>query len=420
MSRDTNPNEASKLLTSQDRKDLLKIIDSGNALITILPELRKQNPNQELVRKARQYVSDIVDGESNLSLTRDQFFSPVILPLFRQEAMGAVGFVSKLVAMPDNGISTVQSAITNAERLGGKLIVAEANREFRQEGKETLGLNIGGFSGNYEALFENNDFPEAFDFPDREDLLGDPTYFRLGDTIFHIPPENITVNKIFHTQQLDTIRTPGGQQHFAGRSDVRVEIEVTFSNFNEIFGNPNNIQKIKTDQGEEVVFGDPNCLAALVAQFRQTPFLPVLNSKLTIDYEIDAITLLSMQIGTVPGLPQAIKARISMLAFNYKAYMPHLHFFSEAFIWPVFRWHWTNYHKSITANLIKHTIDPETQQFKHIPSGTNSTNTKRTTYWDDVAAGAKLLKSQWNREILFILVAEEALEQRKRIGGLLR
>src|SRR3990170_4599949 len=420
MSRDTNPNEASKLLTSQDRKDLLKIIDSGNALITILPELRKQNPNQELVRKARQYVSDIVDGESNLSLTRDQFFSPVILPLFRQEAMGAVGFVSKLVAMPDNGISTVQSAITNAERLGGKLIVAEANREFRQEGKETLGLNIGGFSGNYEALFENNDFPEAFDFPDREDLLGDPTYFRLGDSIFHIPPENISVNKVFQTTALSTIRTPGAQQHFAGRSDIRIEIELTFSNLNEIFGNASNVKKIKRDSGEEVVFGDPNCLASLVAQFRQTPFLPVLNSKLTIDYEIDAITLMSMQIGTVPGLPQALKVRLSMLAFNYKVYMPHVHFFTDAFIWPVFRWHWTNYHKSITANLIKHTIDPESNAFKHTPLGTNPNNAKLTSYWDDIASGAELLKSQWNSEISFSLVAEEALEQRKRIGALLR
>ena len=173
------------------------------------------------------------------------------------------------------------------------------------------------------------------------DYLKDHTVI-IGDCVLAVPPMNIrTVTETNHTK-IPLLRSKGSVVKSLPRSQKILEMDIYFNNNNGINGKP---CEFKTPDGKIVTYY-MNGLRSLIAQFKLTPFLPIENYYINDDLMIDAVSLVNLNVSTVPNYPKCLKATLTLAEFNYSIYMPELpesdlyNTFSQSIHYPAMRWYY--------------------------------------------------------------------------------
>lgn len=144
---------------------------------------------------------------------------------------------------------------------------------------------------------------------------------RIGNTTFMIPPLAIDVSTLATIERQQALRVNGSIKSGTGHANVRVEMSLYFNDISDIND-------------------EDNGLRALIAQFKRTPFLPVVNKYLNEVHNIHALTLSNMIVTTVPGFPNAIQAKLVAYKFNHLAYVPSAPSLDAIIDWDLFRWYY--------------------------------------------------------------------------------
>jgi hypothetical protein len=133
------------------------------------------------------------------------------------------------------------------------------------------------------------------------------------------------------------------------KAERLIEMTLYFNNEEGINGIP---YTTTTPNGQSITY-HMNGLRSLIAMFKLTPFLPLENHYLNDIIGIDAVSLVSMQISTVPGYPRCLAAVLTLQEFGYRSYMPELpipdgdagddinkNMFSTTIAYEVMRWYY--------------------------------------------------------------------------------
>ena len=183
------------------------------------------------------------------------------------------------------------------------------------------------------------------------EVFGNDDYLRVGDSSFAVPPTCITVHDKTNNHIEDVLRTPGGLVMANGFSEKEITIELKFTSSEEIFGLKTSYALLDAEE-RRLDNGrlpsppvDPASLAALLAQFKRTPIVPVVNNYLNVGCGISAVALTSLMAETWieedgTPLPNAMKVTLQCMAFAYEAFCPSIIDFDSAVMWPIFRWNW--------------------------------------------------------------------------------
>lgn len=123
--------------------------------------------------------------------------------------------------------------------------------------------------------------------------------FQIGIAKLPVNPIYISVERRTGIENVPVLRQPTSLQKGTGHQ----EIVVSFSCY---FYERNQIRK---------------SLVPLIAHFRYTPFVPVINEYLNEDQDIDALALQNLTLSTVEGFPKLIKVDITALKFDWRNYI---------------------------------------------------------------------------------------------------
>ena len=174
----------------------------------------------------------------------------------------------------------------------------------------------------------------------------------LGDVLFIIPPEAIHTSSSLDYEKLPILRGKGSMMKNRANIEDLIELELYFNNDYGINGIP---YKTTTPNGDEITYY-MNGLRALIAQFRVAPFLPIENHYINDVLNIEAVSLVNINISTVDGFPKLLKVILTLRDFNYRVFMPDLPLpdyskdgneiaetqpiFAQHFNWELFRYYY--------------------------------------------------------------------------------
>lgn len=171
----------------------------------------------------------------------------------------------------------------------------------------------------------------------------------IGDTLLTIPPTSIRIVNQTQSQRYSMIRSKGSMIKSLPKSERIIEMNLFFNGNNDINGYP-----VEWDlpNGDKVTYY-MNGLRALISQFKFAPFLPIKNDYLNLVHNIEAVSLVSYQVTTVPNFPRTLQVTIKMQEFDYRQYMPELlppdikmdeqlttNLFARTIHWPVLRYYY--------------------------------------------------------------------------------
>lgn len=130
------------------------------------------------------------------------------------------------------------------------------------------------------------------------------SYIRIGYVSFTVdsPVEEIRIEEMSPSRSIQTLRSRAAIQKDNWHSQQQVTITMTL-------------------HGREAI---NEVLLPLVRLFKKAPFLPVFN-RLLFEADITALSLQSLQVSTIPGYPNALKAVLVCWSFNWEAYLPLAH-----------------------------------------------------------------------------------------------
>ena len=196
-----------------------------------------------------------------------------------------------------------------------------------------------------EPVIPKIELPPVELAPDEE--IGDT--FQIGTAKLPINPIYLSVERRTNIEQTPILRQPTSLQAGVGHQ----EIVVSFSCY---FYEREQIRK---------------ALIPLIAHFRYTPFVPVIDPYLNEEEDIDALALQNLTLSTVEGFPKLIKADITAFKFDWRNYISwppdDVVTFADCINWFLYR----QYMKSLIDDMIKKPIDIEGSDvtFKYIPEG---------------------------------------------------
>lgn len=182
----------------------------------------------------------------------------------------------------------------------------------------------------------------------------------IGDCLLMVPPTSIRVVSQTRSERISMLRTKGSITKSIPKNERIIEMNLFFNGEEGINGIP---YDYTTPNGTKLKY-HMNGLRALVAQFKFTPFLPIHNDYLNYVLNIEAVSLVSYNISTVPNYPRTLQCTIRLQEFDYRQYMPELlppdpeekenlftNIFSKTIHFPVMRYY---YQRSIlTGESIK-------------------------------------------------------------------
>ena len=163
---------------------------------------------------------------------------------------------------------------------------------------------------------------------------------RIGGSLFFVPPINIAVNQTFESGSLTgaAIRQISSPKFNSGHSETTITMTLFFPGVDQIWGYEGGKIDINfdTDPAEKV---DTflSSLRGLIAQFRYTPFVPIVNQYLNSVWNITAVGFRGMNLSTVPGYPFLIRCDLELVRFNHQVYMPMVAALDDAIDWGRFR-----------------------------------------------------------------------------------
>lgn len=142
----------------------------------------------------------------------------------------------------------------------------------------------------------------------------------IGDTLLMVPPTSIRTISQTKSERVSLLRSKGSATKTLPKSERLIEMQLYFNGDTGINGIP---YEQKTPSGDTMLY-HMNGLRTLIAQFRYTPFLPIHNHYLNNVLNIEAVTLASYVVSTVPDYPRTIQVTVTLQEFNYRHYMPEI------------------------------------------------------------------------------------------------
>lgn len=143
--------------------------------------------------------------------------------------------------------------------------------------------------------------PVPVGLPQMDEEWGYPDgYVRIGYIAFTVdsPTEEIRVSEVMPFQPVQTLRSRSPIQKGNWHANRQVQMTLTL-------------------KGTEAI---NRVFLPLFRLFRRMPLLPVFNKHL-MEHNITGLTLQSIQVATLPGYPNALRAEITCSAFNWEAYL---------------------------------------------------------------------------------------------------
>ena len=168
----------------------------------------------------------------------------------------------------------------------------------------------------------------------------------IGDTTLMIPPTSITVQNSSVNDSMPILRARGSMPVGAKYSIRTIQMSIFFSHNDGI----NGYKITETAPNGTKMEYSINGLRALISQFHFTPFLPIENTYLNEVLGIKAVMFETININTVPGMPQLMQVNLYLREFNYEAYIPEVALlgmqmdvsnpFAIAFNWKTMRYYY--------------------------------------------------------------------------------
>ena len=180
----------------------------------------------------------------------------------------------------------------------------------------------------------------------------------IGDTLLLIPPQNIRSLSSIDYEKVNIMRGKGSMIKNNTNRDMFLEVDLYFYNDSGINGIPKDVE---LPNGQEMTYYMDG-LRSIIAQFKVAPYLPVENQFINDVLNIEAVSLVNLNVSTVEGIPRLLRATLTMRDFNYRIYMPDIPIdyssnetseitemnpiFAKCFNWEVFRYY---YQRMISA-----------------------------------------------------------------------
>lgn len=142
----------------------------------------------------------------------------------------------------------------------------------------------------------------------------------VGDCLLMVPPTSIRVVSQTRSERISMLRTKGSITKTIPKNERIIEMNLFFNGDEGINGIP---YDYTTPNGTKLTY-HMNGLRALVSQFKFTPFLPIHNDYINYVLNIEAVSLVSYNISTVPNYPRTLQCTIRLQEFDYRQYMPEL------------------------------------------------------------------------------------------------
>ena len=168
----------------------------------------------------------------------------------------------------------------------------------------------------------------------------------IGDTTLMIPPTSITVQNSSVNDSMPILRARGSMPVGSKYSIRTIQMSIFFSHNDGI----NGYKITETAPNGTKMEYSINGLRALISQFHFTPFLPIENTYLNEVLGIKAVMFETININTVPGMPQLMQVNLYLREFNYEAYIPEVALlgmqmdvsnpFAIAFNWKTMRYYY--------------------------------------------------------------------------------
>ena len=162
---------------------------------------------------------------------------------------------------------------------------------------------------------------------------------QIGDSYFMIPPEFIMITSESTSQSIVTLRQENTQKQKSGYHRRTIMIDLVFNGIDQING--------FRVEGPESVDGKDyyiDGLRPLMAQFKCTPFLPITNELINRTYGIFTVALQSINISTVPGYADVLKAQIILQEVCMFPYLEAPDYcFRHMIDWDLFRYYYQSF-----------------------------------------------------------------------------
>ena len=168
----------------------------------------------------------------------------------------------------------------------------------------------------------------------------------IGDVTLMIPPTSITIQNSSVNDSMPILRARGAMPVGAKYSIRTIQMSIFFSHNDGI----NGYKITETAPNGTKMEYSINGLRALISQFHFTPFLPIENTYLNEVLGIKAVMFETININTVPGMPQLMQVNLYLREFNYEAYIPEVALlgiqmdvsnpFATAFNWKTMRYYY--------------------------------------------------------------------------------
>jgi len=220
-----------------------------------------------------------------------------------------------------------------------------------------------------ERRVEPPNYYDYLEYPHRTGA--DEFTLRIGDCSLVIPPEFISVRTSSTTDSVVSIRQEGSTKVKHGYSRREIVVQFVFNGYEQING-----YEVESPFPKSPYYVDG--LRPLLAQFKCTPFLPVVNDFLNTTHAIFNVALSGFSVNTMPGFPDTLQATLVMQEFNVEPYIEVPGIFFEDYIdWDLFRYYYQramssdgkepNYLKpvgkdqsSLTGSFVFKALNPET------------------------------------------------------------
>lgn len=140
----------------------------------------------------------------------------------------------------------------------------------------------------------------------------------IGDTLFMVPPTSIRAITQTKTGKHHLLRAKGAMAKTLPKTERMIQMDLFFNGEEGINGIP---YTQLLPNGQERTY-KMNGLRALIAQYKLTPFLPIHNSYINDVLGIEAVSLVSYSVSTIPNFPRTLQVSITLQEFDWVQYMP--------------------------------------------------------------------------------------------------
>nr|DAU23778.1 MAG TPA: hypothetical protein [Caudoviricetes sp.] len=140
----------------------------------------------------------------------------------------------------------------------------------------------------------------------------------IGDCLFMIPPTSIKITSQTKSSKTHLIRAKGSVQKQLPKTERIIQLDLYFNGAEGINGIP--IERTLPNGSTKTYY--MNGLRSLIAQFKLAPFMPIHNTYINEVLGIDAVSLASYSVNTIPNYPRTLQVTLMMYEFAWYQYMP--------------------------------------------------------------------------------------------------